>query len=210
MQKMTMTQSEFADRRGVSRAAVTKWKAKGFLVMTPDERIIVEDTEWALADRPDTNRGGKKKQPIPCGEPAKPTQETIVSFVTADETPAQAAERIVTEGAPHSHAEAARIKENYLALLRQIEFDQKSAAVVPIDVVIAGVVEQSARIRNKLLSLPTRVAPRAAVLRSSEEVRALVESEVALILQELTLDGHGHVSIDDVRDLLRERFATVH
>ena len=108
------------------------------------------------------------------------------------------------------YAVARTRKEDAAASLRQLDFDLKSGRVVPIDVVIAGIVEQSARIRNKLLSLPTRVAPRAAVLRSSEEVRALVEREVALILQELTLDGHGHVSIDDLRDVLRERFGTVH
>lgn len=129
-----------------------------------------------------------------------------------DETPEEAAERLIEQGGVqlHTHGEAVRRKENYLALLRQLEFDIKSGAVVPIDIVVAGIVEQFSRVRNKMLSIPTRVAPRAAVLRSAEEVRALIETEVSLALEELTLDGDEGFGLDALRDLLRERFGSVH
>lgn len=199
-----VTQAEFARQRGVSRKTVTDWKAKGLLSMTPDGLVKVEESEWLLADRPQTYRGGTTKaqaastpKPAPAIEP--------------DETPAEAAERIVVRdgAAPHDHAEAVRIKENYLALLRQLEFDLKSGAVVPIDVVIAVLVEQLAKVRNKVLGIGVRVAPRAAVLRSAQEVKALFDAEVALVLEELTLDD-TELGLDDLRAVLRERFGPVH
>lgn len=199
------TQSAFARRRGVAKSMVSKWKAAGLLSMTAEGLVEVEESEWRLADRPGQYRGGKTKPPRPDPQPAAEPE------LAAGETPEDAAERIVLqEGrAPYAHAEATRIKENYLALLRQLEFDQKSGAVVPIDAVVAGVVEQYAKVRNKLLNIPTRVAPRAAVLRSAEEVRALIEAEVNLVLQELTLDGDGDSQADQ-RAVIRNRFGAVH
>ena len=207
----TSTQAEFARQKNVSRKTVTKWKERGLLSMTPDGLVKIKESEWLLSDRAPNYRGGTAKGRAPGVEPKAPAPSPAPKL-QANETPEQAAERIVVaEGrAPYQLAEAIRIKENYLALLRQLEFDVKSGAVVPIDTVIAGIVEQSSRIRNKLLNIATRVAPRAAVLRSAEEVRALVEAEVTLVLQELTLDGQGRVSLDDVRGDIRERFGTVH
>lgn len=208
----TATQTAFAKLRGVSGARVSQWKAKGLLSMTADGLVNVEESEWLLADRPQSYRGGTAKPNGPTLPEKLPPQRAVKAKLQEGETPEEAAERIVVEEgrAPYKLAEAVRIKENYLALLRQLEFDVKSGAVVPIDTVIAGIVEQSSRVRNKLLNIATRVAPRAAVLRTAEEVRALVEAEVTLVLQELTLDGQGHVSLDDVRGDIRERFGTVH
>ncbi len=182
---------------------VSKWKAQGLISMTPEGLVEVEESEWRLADRPGQYRGGKTK-------PSRP--EPVPPQIASGETPEDAAERIVIqEGrAPYAHAEAVRIKENYLALLRQLEFDQKSGAVVPVEAVVAGVVEQYAKVRNKVLNIPTRVAPRAAVLRSAEEVRALIEVEVNLVLQELTLDGDGDVDSANQRAVIRNRFGAVH
>ena len=199
-----VTQAEFARLRGVSRKTVTQWKQDGLLSMSPDGRVNVEESEWLLADRPQSYRGGQTKA-APALEPAvRPVQ------IEADETPAEAAARIVAhDGAPYAHAEAVRIKENYLALLRQLEFDLKSGAVVPIDVVIAVLVEQLAKVRNKVLGIGVRIAPRAAVLGSGDEVKALLDIVIALALEELTLDG-GSDSLDDLRAVLQERFGSVH
>lgn len=195
------SQAAFARRRGVSKAAVAKWKAQGLLSMTADGQVEIEESEWRLEDRPSSYRGGRSKSaPVPA---AKPKPQIAVA---PDESPADAAERIVKEaGAPYSHAEAVRIKENYLALLRQLEFDLKSGAVVPIDVVIAALVEQLAKVRNKVLGIAVRVAPRAAILKSSEEVRDLIDVEAALALEELTLDDGGR-GLDGLRAVLQERF----
>ncbi|MCX4195114.1 hypothetical protein OMR07_05625 [Methylobacterium organophilum] len=203
-----VTQAEFARHRGVSRKTVTKWKADGLLSMTPDGLVKVEESEWLLADRPGSYRGGttksaKSEAPARIATPAPAPQP--------DETPEETADRVVhREGsAPYAHAEAVRIKENYLALLRRLEFDLKSGAVVPIDVVIAVLVEQLAKVRNKVLGIGVRVAPRAAVLKSAQEIKALFDAEAALALEELTLDG-GSDDLDELRAILQQRFGSVH
>jgi hypothetical protein len=101
--------------------------------------------------------------------------------VRKGETPEDAADRIVRdEGcAPHSLAEAERIKENYLALLRQLEYDQKSGAVVAVDDVAQAVAGEYAVLRNRPLSIPAEVAPRVAILKSAEEVQVFLSKEIA-------------------------------
>jgi lysozyme family protein len=90
-----------------------------------------------------------------------------------------------------THAEAARIKENYIALLRQLEYDRESGKVVEIDVVMQRVAERYASVRTRMLAIPTKIAPRAAVLTSPEELRALIEEAVIEALQELSLGSVG-------------------
>jgi hypothetical protein len=124
---------------------------------------------------------------------AKSTAKPFANDIRKDETPEDAADRIVNdEGrAPHSLAEAERIKENYLAMLRQLEYDQKSGAVVAADDVAQAVAGEYAVVRNRLLSIPAEVAPRVAILKSAEEVQAFLAKEVAKVLEGLTLDGSG-------------------
>lgn len=200
----TMTQSEFARHVGLTTGRISQLKKQGLIALSDDGRVLVDETKWRLEDRPPSYRGGATKRL----DRAPPTPRPAM---LPDESPAEAAERIVVrEGAASlDHAEAVRVKENYLALLRQLEFDLKSGAVVPIDVVIAVLVDQLARVRNKVLAIGVRVAPRAAVLRSAEEVKALLDTEVGQALEELTLDD-GALGLDDLREVLRERFGSVH
>lgn len=178
---LAMTQSDFAKSRGVSKMAVSQWKKKGLLVFTSDGLVDVAASTALIDSRPVVNRGGKA------------ARQTALPEIEPGETPEQAAERLIVSGAvpTHSHAEAARIKENYLALLRQLEYDRESGAVVEVEVVAQQVAEQFAVVRSRLLAIPSRVAPRIAVLTDAEEVRALIDEEVALALQELTIESVG-------------------
>lgn len=56
--------ADFARRRKVNRATVTKWAAQGLLVLTPAGLVDVEATEWNLDQRPETYRGGRTHRPI--------------------------------------------------------------------------------------------------------------------------------------------------
>jgi len=77
-------------------------------------------------------------------------------------------------------------KDRALAINTEIKNDIAIGKVVSIEVVISLTVAMLGRVRNKLLSLPTRVAPRAAILRSPSEVQALLAAEVDLVLIELS------------------------
>ena len=109
-----------------------------------------------------------------------------VPHAEGDETPAQAAERIVLSGAPYDRIEAERIKENYLALLRQLEYDQKSGAVVAVADVAGAVGKQFARLRTRLLAIPAEQAPRLHRLKTVPEVQDALQDTITEALEELS------------------------
>lgn len=160
---------EFARRDGCSDMLVRKAiKAGRFPVLadgTLDPRLV--GSGWRKA-----NRRGRPKVP-----PAPADLQKI----------ADQAVRI--EGrAPYTLVEAERIKANYLALLRQLQYDRESGAVVAVDEVAAAVGAEYAIVRNNLLGLPTKLAPRLCLLRNAEEVRAVLEREICAVLEDLTID----------------------
>lgn len=79
-------------------------------------------------------------------------------------------------------------------------------SLVSIDMVLGATAAQARRVRNKLLSIPSKVASRAAALRSAEPIRALFEDEVIQALGELTDGGEGHVPLEEARAAFRDRF----
>lgn len=172
-----MSLSEFARHRGVSRQSVMNWKKAGFVVMGEAGGVNVAETERRLSERPAIRKGGAVKPP--------PTN------LLQGETVERAAERIVVEEgrAPHTLAEAARIKENYLAKLRQLEFDQKAGAVVEVAEVAREVSKEYAAVRAALLAMPSKVAPKVALMRSAEEVKVALDEAVSQALEGLTRDA---------------------
>jgi hypothetical protein len=197
--KLTMTQAEFARRRGVTPARVSQWKVSGNIAITPDGRVDVEASEWMLADRPAQNRGGKVKPPP--AEPPKEKQkpgpkpknrpERLDVDVVGDSASKalKAIEDMVAEGKGLvSHAEAARLKENYLAKLRELEYDVKSGAVVEVAEVGKKVAAEYAAVRAGLLAIPSKTAPMIALMREAEEVSAALTAAIGQALEALTFD----------------------
>ena len=83
----------------------------------------------------------------------KRTASTQTIFL--GETPAETAERIISAiGPTMDQVEAERVKENYLALLRQLEYDTKSGAVVLVEDVTKAVAAEYAKVRTRLLAIP--------------------------------------------------------
>lgn len=105
------------------------------------------------------------------------------------ETPSQAAERIALSVAPFDLNEARRVKENYLALLNQLEYDQKSGGVVAVQDVAKVWSETLARVRTRLLAIPSEVAPQAHRMKTVPEVQETIRSAVTEALEELTSAG---------------------
>lgn len=222
--RLTLTQAEFAKRRGVSQARVSQWKTQGLVIIADDGKVDVEQSEWLLADRPRVKRGGVVKQPpadIPPVERKKPgpkpkpkprAEPRAVVPVSVDAgaiveppRPAEAApdsaepladaamraiEGIVKQGGTlWTHAEAARIKENYLAKLRELEYDVKSGAVVEVAEVGKKVAAEYAAVRAGVLSVPSKLAPKLALVRTAEEIRDLLSVAIGEALEALTLDA---------------------
>lgn len=136
---MLITKSELAARKGVTLATVAHWGRRGLLRMKGN-KVDFEATEKILAQRSPTRRRDRPK---------------------ADESPEEFVTRTVIDGghAPWSVEEAQRIKENALAVLRQVEADLARGEVLPKKDVAAAWLAKCAVVRAALLSLPARIAP---------------------------------------------------
>jgi len=85
-------------------------------------------------------------------------------------------------------------KDRALAISTEIKNDLAQGRVVLIDEAIAIMTGSLAVVRNKILGLASRVAPRLVMQREAEPIRALLYDEIVLILEELS-------SGDDLRSL---------
>ena len=125
-------------------------------------------------------------------ESADKSAEVRNADIRDGETPAQAVERYISvTGATMSQAEAERLKENFLALLRQLEYDTKSGAVVEVARVATAVGSIFAKVRTRILAIPAEQAPALHRCATVAEVQALLLRIVTEALEELTLDGIG-------------------
>jgi DNA-binding transcriptional regulator YdaS (Cro superfamily) len=170
------TQAEFARLMGVSKPAVTQWKAAGRLVLV-DGRVDVEATRAVLAR---FRREGDPLNPGP-----KPVLE---GWEPKDDEEAEriAALVILATGSEWTTEEAIRVKESHLALLKRLEYDQKSGAVVAVAEVAAAVGAQFSQVRQRLLAIPAEQAEAIARCRTVPEVRDLLESLIVEVLQALS------------------------
>ena len=183
---------EFAKRAGCDDKIVRRKIQSGHLPKLADGTLDPRHVDQAW-------REGVSALPAP--------KAPAGSELRADETIEEAAARIVTdEGAVWSKAEAERIKENYAARLRQLEYDRESGLVAEIDDVAIAVATELSLVRNKLLNIGSRVAPRIAVMNSAEAIKAMIDAEVIVALEELSLDAPGATDHAELRSALQVRF----
>ncbi|MEX3690809.1 hypothetical protein AB3X91_11810 [Paraburkholderia sp. BR14263] len=180
----TMNQAKFAELHGVSRKTVTKWKERGWLVFAGNEVDVDASNEVLKKYR----RDGVE---IPVTqERGNTTGNKLVELAAkAGESLEDAALRVLeTNGATMNLDEARRVKENYLALLNQLEYDERSKAVVAADEVAKAVGSEYARVRTRLLAIPAEQAPRLHRAKTVVEVQDALHEIITEVLEELTRD----------------------
>jgi 4-hydroxy-3-methylbut-2-enyl diphosphate reductase IspH len=189
-----MNQSEFAALHGVSRKTVTKWKERGWLVFAGSV-LDVEASNALIAkyrrdgiDVVTQAEAGNKTVSKKSGVTSAAAQVTI----KPGETVEQATTRILIATGANMHIdEAKRVKENYLALREQLEYDREARLVVAVQDVTRAVGEEYARVRTRLLSIPSEHAPRIHRLKSVLEIQDALHGIIVEALEELTRDGNG-------------------
>jgi hypothetical protein len=170
---------EFAKRSGLDDKQVRRGISAGRLTKLSDGTLdpLLVGTEWRRPVRPraDTEQN---------------VRASVSAITRGAETPSQAAERIITTGgASHALAEAERIKENYLALLRQLEYDTKSGAVVRVDRVAKIFGDACARVRTRMLAIPAEIAPELHRKKTVAEIVDELRRAINEALEELTSGG---------------------
>jgi hypothetical protein len=170
MSKKLMSKAEYARHRRVNRATVTGWGDRGLLVLAADGHVDARATDRKLDARPKRYRGGKTGN--------------------GDADAVAAAERILQElGAPHSTAEAVRIKENFLAIRakleaerREIELAQLKGKLVDEELLIQERAWEGRVLRDHFLALPTRLAPQLILCSTADEVQLLLSAAITDVL----------------------------
>lgn len=175
-----LTARQFAEADGCSHTLVNRAIKQGKLRTLDDGTI--DPSQIGSPWRKQNRAGGNKSGNV----------ETVSGVsIQDDETLSQAAERIIAATGPTmSQAEAERVKENYLALLRQLEYDTKAGAVVEVPQVAKLFGEACSKVRTKLLAIPAEQAPAVHRCQTVAEVQALLSDIITEALEELTR-GHG-------------------
>jgi phage terminase Nu1 subunit (DNA packaging protein) len=189
-----MNQSEFAVLHGVSRKTVTKWKERGWLVFAGDEVNVAESNAILKKYRRDPSpvvTSGTEGNSLG-NKPKRVTRAAPQVTIQEGESGAQAAVRILAAlGADMDIDEAKRVKENYLALQTQLEYDRDSGLVVAVADVAKAVGDEYAKVRTRLLAIPSEHAPRIHRLKTVQEIQDVLHSIIVDSLEELTRDGDG-------------------
>lgn len=116
--------------------------------------------------------------------------ENVRTYPIVDEgdSPTEAAAKIVLAlGAEHELAEAIRIKENFNALLKQLEYEQKSGSLIDLAVARTVLFDCARAARDSWMNWPMRVGPKIAAdlgLEADRVTEVLIE--------------HVHIQIADL------------
>jgi len=176
-----LSQRAFAKLEGVSRTLVQRKIKSGHLLTHPD--------------------GSLDPKLVGTSWHGEAVEEQVQARVEAD----------AKAGKIPSKAESEAKKEHYLALLRQLEYDEKVGKVAPVEEFSQYLTNSNLIIRSKLLALPARLAPYVVLAKTAAEAAARIEEGVRECLWELASRSRRinpeHLTPDERRryDELTER-----
>ena len=171
---------EFARRESVSDTLVRKALKLNRLAALEDGSLnpLLVGSNWREGNAKSANRANQNANPV-VRTSAKGSHAANPLPVDGETLEEEAARLLESGGeASHDYAEALRRKENYLALLRQLEYENKSGSLVELEVAEKILFEQARASRDAWLNWPTRVGPLLAAdlgLEADRVVGALTE-----------------------------------
>lgn len=160
----------YAKHRGVSLAAVQKAIRSGRITTTADGMIDSDraDAEWNAKTRP----GQRRAEHAAKAAPAEPRGE-------------------MTGVAGLDYFRARAIRENYLARLAKIEFEEKTAKLISRDEVQVAAFTKARTVRDNLLNIPDRLAATLAAEADADKVHQTLTGEIRKALDELAGANSG-------------------
>ena len=175
----------YARHRGVSLRAVQKAIQAGRIEKTPAGKIDVQiaDTHWdrRTAPRPliaKQPQDPQKQEAVPAGSPSRPSAEP-------NHTPNAAADPRMdlprgdlpgASGVDYSRARA--VRENYLARMSKLNFEERSGKLVSRDEVQVAAFNKFRTIRDGMLNLPDRLAAILAAESDPTKVHEILATEI--------------------------------
>ncbi len=158
-----MTQAEYARHRNVNRSYINRLAKRGILVMR-GKLVDVAASDAVLDDKP-VDVGAREATP--------------------EAQPRSAQAEAVGGATGSSFAQARTAEMVFRARLRKLEYEIRSGKFLPADEVKVKWYALSRQIRDKLLALPSKIAPQLAALGDAKEIRDLLEAEIIAILRGL-------------------------
>jgi hypothetical protein len=156
--------TEFARREGVSNTLVHQALKNGRLQAYPDGSVdpLLLGTPWRKGNVTTADAA-------PVAGPVEPAGATLATLKDGQLT----------------YADALRLKEISLARLRQLEYDEKSGALIELLVAERVIFEAFRKQRDSWLNWPMRIGPLLA---------ADLNCEVELVTNALTAYAHKHIA----------------
>ena len=154
-----------------------RWINNGTIAVVDGNKIDRDDADRRLAARPENYRGGQTG-----GSRSKAAQ--IVD--RADGLTAPVVPPIPKDLTVGTVAHSIAVKEHYLGLLRQLDYDEKAGFVVQIDEVVHRMAGELAVLRNLILGMPAKLAPRVIACRTPSEAEAVIRTECELVLRTIS------------------------
>lgn len=169
---ITMNQIEYARHRNVTKQRISQLATSGRLVLTPSGRIVVEDSDKALAASidPSKQRAQKPKpeQSIPGAAPSERQRE--------DDLPAVRG-RV-------SEAEARTL--NYLerAKLQKLTRERLEGKLLDADQTKDQVFTRFRAARDAMLAIPARISAELAAMTDAFEVQRKLTLEIEMAMRQ--------------------------
>lgn len=174
-----VTRREFAKLAGCDEKQVRRAIESGKLKPDADGKLdpALVSSGWrrpirsskAVADSADTPKVSAKSVRSVRAEP----------IVDESDSPTEAAAKLVMAfGAEHDLAEAIRIKENFNALLKQLEYEQKSGSLIDLSIARTVLFDCARAARDSWMNWPMRVGPKIAAdlgLEADRVTEVLIE-----------------------------------
>ncbi|WP_147486763.1 hypothetical protein [Burkholderia pseudomallei] len=164
-----VTQREFAKLAGCDEKQVRRAVTSGKLKPDADGKLdpALVSSGWrrpirsskSVADSADISKVSAKS--VRTAKPASTFRTEPI--VDEDDTPTEAAAKLVMAmGATKDLAEAIRIKENFNALLKQLEYEQKSGSLIDLTIARTVLFDAARAARDSWMNWPMRVGPKIA------------------------------------------------
>lgn len=186
---------EFARREGCSHTLVNRAVKQGRIKTLEDGSLNPSDvgTPWKQSNAVRGNKRGNTGASVSShgASPRKDVSSSELPSVSApdDDSLADQALSILTErGATLDYGEALRVKENFLALLRELEYRQKSGALIELAAAQAAFFDTFRAQRDAWLNWPVKVGPVLAAdlgIDASDRVTELLTAHVHKQIEQL-------------------------
>lgn len=179
----TTSLTEYAEAHGTTRQAAAKWKRRGTLVMS-GRAVEVEASDARMKEA----GLGRYRSTIMPEAILSDGEDDAPGEGMSDERVSALAEQLVASKGVLSLHDAQALKETYLGRMRELEYHLKVGTVVLIEDAVRLTGIKLARVRTRLLAIPTNVALAAARATSPAVAEALIRDAIYDALRELTTD----------------------